>query len=128
LAALALLNDPTFVEAASFLAAGVLHNGCHATPSKDVVDDFEDAAIFDQRLDYLYRQVLSRTPDEEERGLLHELYLASVPEYQDDETEAKKLTHVGIAKRPGDFKNAQWAAWTTIARVVLNCSEAMTRN
>lgn len=128
LAALALLNDPTFLETASFLAASVLHNGCQKTPSEDGIDDEADDSLFNQRLDFMYRQVLSREPDEAERELLHELYLNCVGEYRDDLDAARKLTHVGIASRPDDLHPAQWAAWTTLGRAVMNCSEAITRN
>ncbi|MCH8150120.1 MAG: DUF1553 domain-containing protein, partial [Planctomycetes bacterium] len=58
LAALVLLNDPTFVEAARVLAERALKEGGNS---------------FDARLDFIFRRALSRTPDERERTLLADL-------------------------------------------------------
>jgi len=113
LAALVLLNDPTFVEAARGLAT--------RAPGKKTTSDPE-------RLDRMYRLVVSRPADEFERRLLLELLAASRKRYRADAAAAEKLLAVGISPRPQHIPTPELAAWTTIARAVMNLNETMTRN
>ena len=65
-AALVLLNDPTFVEAARVLAQRILSEGGTTTES---------------RLAFAYREVLSRPPQSEETKLLSELVASTQSDY-----------------------------------------------
>ncbi|MFT5108109.1 MAG: hypothetical protein ACI8XO_002625 [Verrucomicrobiales bacterium] len=85
-AAMVLLNDPNFVEAAEALATRIIKQG---------------GMQHRERLEFAYRTVLSRSPDEEERKLLGKLFASH-------EDEA--------------------AAWKAVARTLLNLSETTTRN
>ena len=42
--------------------------------------------------------------------------------------EADKLIRTGIAPVPGDIPPVELAAWTSVARAVLNLHETITRN
>jgi hypothetical protein len=111
LQALTLLNDPSFVEAAHTLAARALHEG---GPS--------DA----QRIRWMWRTVLSRWPEEREVSVMSRVLQHSREEYAGEPGLAGKLLQVGQAPRPsGDA--AELAAWTAVARVLLNLDETITR-
>jgi hypothetical protein len=111
-AALVLLNDPTFVEAARKLAERVLTSGA---------DDDE------ARLTALWRQAVSRFPDESERALLTGLLARRRQEYRADPQAAAELLAVGLAPQDETLNPAELAAWTATARAVLNLREAIGR-
>jgi hypothetical protein len=110
-AALVLLNDPTFVEAARVLAERTL---------KEAGDD---AA----RIDALFRHTVSRTPDSTERTLVAELLARRRGEYAEDHAAARALLAVGVAPRDTSLDDVELAAWTATARAVLNLHEAIAR-
>ena len=110
-AALVLLNDPTFVEAARKLAERVL----------------TEADTDDARLTTLWRQAVSREPDDEEQALLAGLLARRRQEYRGNTQAAAELLAVGIAPRDESLDPAELAAWTATARAVLNLREAIGR-
>jgi hypothetical protein len=112
LAALTLLNDPTFVEAAHALAARVLSEGGDAT---------------DSRLDFAFRQAVSRPPDPFERKMMEQLLAKSRSQYEATPPAAKELLgpHDVTAQ---EVDVIEWAAWTAVARALLNLDETITRN
>jgi hypothetical protein len=112
LQALALLNDPTFVEAARALAGRVLRDG-GADPAA--------------RLNYAFRQVLGRSPAAEEQAVLLPLYDKHLAEYTAEQEAASQLLGVGELPAPDNMNAAELAAWTSVARVVLNLHETITR-
>jgi hypothetical protein len=112
LQALALLNDPTYVEAARALATRAIQNG---------------GVNEQERLNYTFRQVLGRSPAAEEEAVLIPLYEKHYKQYQAEQDAAAKLLKVGELPAPTDMDNAQLAAWTSIARVILNLHETITR-
>jgi len=119
-AALVLLNDPTFIEASRVFAARILTEG---------------GADVSSRLTFAYREALSRAPDAEERKLLTDLLEMNRTVYKNDEASAKALLATGIAPLGGreaetkqDFDVVELAAWTAVARAILNLNETVTRN
>jgi hypothetical protein len=113
LQALALLNDPTYVEASKVFAARIVREGGSKEP---------------ERLRYAYRHALQRDPTTAESDLLLELYRRHLAQYQSDTKAALALLNVGDAKPPADANPAELAAWTSVARVVLNLHETITRD
>ena len=111
--ALVLLNDPIYVEAARALAERVLREGG------------KDNAV---RIDWMYRTVLARGPRPAERDVLIPLHEKHKAEYQADANAAAELLHTGEKPVPNDIDTVELAAWTSIARVVLNLHETITRN
>jgi hypothetical protein len=111
-AALVLLNDPSFVEAARALAARML----------------SEASGDDQaRLRWAWRVVLGRDARSEEIELLGELLNSHRAYYRSNATAAEALTSVGISKRPENLPVAEWAAWTSVSRALLNLNETISR-
>ena len=111
--ALVLLNDPTFIEAARVFAVRLVESA--DSPPED-------------RLRRAWRIALSREPVERElRGLL-DLYAQELAEFQADPESARQLLSVGLSRAPANVDAAELAAWTSVARVILNLNELTTRN
>ena len=114
LEALVLLNDPTFVEAARAFAVRILRS---SEPSTD------------HRLDQAFQLALSRSPDRVERETLAALLDQEAAHYAADPAAAARLLeNVGQAPVPDDLPATQLAAWTSVARAILNLNETVTRN
>jgi hypothetical protein len=113
LQALVLLNDPNFVEAARVFAQRMLKDG-----GKDDID----------RLNWAYRRALSRNPRPEESKILTDLLAHHREEFAKNAEQAKKLLAIGDHPMPKDVSPAELAAWTSVARVILNLHETITRN
>jgi hypothetical protein len=110
-AALVLLNDPTFVEAARNLAERVM---------TEVDEDQE-------RLTLLWRLAVSRKPDSDEQEILTNLLHRRRQEYKDKPKLAEELLSIGISSTDATLDLIERAAWTATARVVLNLREAIGR-
>ena len=110
-AALVLLNDPTFVEAARNLAERVMTE----------VDEEQE------RLALLWRLAVSRRPDFEEQKLLTDLLERRRQEYKNKPNLAEELLAIGISSTDTTLDLIERAAWTATARVVLNLREAIGR-
>ena len=108
-AALALLNDPTFVEAARKLAELAIKNG----------------GSDDEKLAFLWKRTLSRAPDTEELTLARGLLARRRADYSADPKAAAELLAVGIAPRDKNLDERELAAWAATSRAVLNLHEAI---
>jgi hypothetical protein len=111
LAALVLLNDPSMLEAARVFAEHTLREDGDPTT----------------RLDSAFRRAVSRAPDAKERQLLTELLARSRDEYAAQPNQARQLIGVGQAPAADDLDAVEWAAWTHVARAILNLAETTTR-
>lgn len=112
LAALVLLNDPTYVEAARGLADRMCAEGI-TTPTG--------------KIELAYRLVLQRTPRSKEVELLLDLFREQKEYYSAHPEEAEKIRSVGLApSRAGPTQER--AAWIAVARTILNSHETITRN
>lgn len=113
LAALVLLNDPSYVEAARKFAERVLTEG---------------GSDLDQRLDWMLLHALSRTPTATEKQVLGRLIESEQDNYQANPDAAEELMRNGLAEpRPG-LELSELAAWTAATRAVFNMHEMVTRN
>ncbi|QDU87136.1 Planctomycete cytochrome C [Pirellulimonas nuda] len=110
--ALTLLNDPTFVECARVLAGELL-------TSHDASDG--------QRVAECFKRAVARTPSQDEAAGLLALLTKARQRYANHPDEAAALIAIGIAPRPAGIDAAELAAWTNVARVVLNLHETITR-
>ena len=112
LQALVLLNDPAYVEASRALAERTLRNGGKS-----------DGA----RIDFAFKLATARTPDQQERAVL----LSSLREfrstYRQDQANASKLLSVGERKPDSRLGPGELAAWTTVAGMILNLDETITK-
>ena len=114
LAALALLNDPTFVEAARVFAEDIL--------ARDIEDD--------ARINYAFHKATSRQPTSPETARLRQLLEEQRAHFSSAKESARQLTAVGLSKvRTGkSFDTKDLAAWTMVTRAILNLDETITRN
>jgi len=110
--ALVLLNDPTYVEAARALAARMLSEG---------------GETFDQRIDWAYRQALSRGIRPEELAIQRKLFEKHLAEYQAEAGAADALIATGASATAKEHDPGELAAYTSVARVILNLHETITR-
>lgn len=113
-AALTLLNDPTYVEAAREFAARILVETA----------DQPDA----DRINWAWRVATSRTPDHREQQLLAELLTESRQRFSADESAARGLLTVGQAPLKENAPLTELAAWTMVSRAILNLHETISRN
>lgn len=110
LQALTLLNDEAFIEAAQVLAVRVLREA----PSADRY----------KQLEFAFRQVLSRRPSAEEKAALRQLLDTEMT----DSPEAEKAHRFAPTDSlPEEIDDNTLAAWTSVARALLNLDEFITR-
>lgn len=112
LQALQLMNDVQHFEAARALAERVI-DGANTT---------------DARVTLLYRIVLGRKPDAGEVRLVAGALAKQRAIFDRDPAAAKKVVHTGESKPKGTAPDAEVAAWTMIANLVLNLDETINRN
>ncbi len=110
LQALVTMNDPVFVEAARVLAERVV---AEAQPA--------------ERIDFLARCVLTRTPTAAEKSVLQRLYQTEIQRFRADRDAAEKIRVQGRALPTAGLDAVEVATWTTLANAVLNLDEAITR-
>jgi hypothetical protein len=112
LQALVLLNDPTYVEAARFLAARMLTEGGKTATG---------------RINYAFRLATGRIPDARERAVLVEAAQEAVADYRLHSGQAAQLLTVGASRSDSRFNPGELAAWTTVASIILNLDETITK-
>jgi hypothetical protein len=110
--ALVLLNDPTYVEAARAFADRIRAEG-----GPTAVD----------RIVWAYRHALSRRPIDQEIAVLTALQARHLQEFQADRKAAEQALTVGQKAAPKDVDAAEAASWVSVARVILNLHETITR-
>jgi hypothetical protein len=113
LQALDLLNDPIFVEAARVFAENILDKG---------------GKTVDAQLAWGFERSLERRPDAIEMKALRDLYRKAALHFETDRKGAADLLAIGEAPVPGGMKPEDLAAMTSVARVILNLHEAITRD
>lgn len=112
LAALTLLNDPSFVEGARALAA------------RAVAARAGDAR---QQIEWMWQRVLTRPAEPAELEALSELYAADYATFAENPASADQLLAIGLAPVPDGVDRVQLAALTSVARAVYNLNETITR-
>ncbi|MEN9359070.1 MAG: hypothetical protein RL095_605 [Verrucomicrobiota bacterium] len=111
LQALSLLNDPQFVEAASFFAQRI---------EREAHGDDET------RIRWAVKLALGREAAPDEVAALLKVRQLDLASYAKDPAAAAKLLGAGIARRPWDADAASVASWTGVARALINSSEFIT--
>jgi hypothetical protein len=112
LQALALMNDPTYVEASRALA------------QRMILEAGRDPAA---RINFAFRLATARKPSTKERQVLRDLAEREFGGYQRNHDAALKLLRVGEVKFNAKLDPAELAAWTTVASVILNLDETITK-
>lgn len=113
LQALVLMNDPQYVEAARHLAARMIKDG---------------GAAPEERIAYAFRLATARFPKPEETAVLAEIFKTQLERYRQNTEAAKQLLAVGESPRDETLDPAEHAAWTTVASMILNLDETVTKS
>jgi hypothetical protein len=111
LQALNLMNDVTFVEAARELAARTLREA-GSTPG--------------ERIALAARWTLGREPTAAETEVLRRGFERRLAAFRADRKQAEALVHQGEAPIDPRLDVAEWAAYTTVAQVLMNLDEFVT--
>ncbi|WP_010587426.1 DUF1553 domain-containing protein [Schlesneria paludicola] len=112
LQALNLMNDVTYVEAARVLGEAMMREA-DATPS--------------QRIDRAFLRVLGRTVHPVELAVLSAGYADHLAHFRMHLSDAETLTKQGESVRAPHLDVAELAACTTVAGLILNLDETVTR-
>jgi hypothetical protein len=112
LQALTLLNDPQFVEAARFLAERMI------TEAGDTPEE---------RLNHAFQLSMSRLAKPEELAILSELYEQERAGFQQEPARAEEFLKVGNFPANAELDKVELAAWSTVASVILNMDEVITK-
>ena len=113
LAALVLLNDPSYVEAARVFAEHLLNS---------------DMKTDEARITQAIRQALSREPNEQEIKILASLTQQQRSHYQAHPEAAKELIAVGLSPVNDSLDPIETAALLSATRAIMNMHEFITRN
>jgi hypothetical protein len=111
--ALTLLNDITYVEAARVFAERIVKDG---------------GATDADKLQWAYGRALSRSPKPAELEVLTQLLAKHREAFGSKSDDAKKLIASGEYAQAKEIDPAELAAWTNVARAILNLHETITRN
>jgi hypothetical protein len=112
LQALVLLNDPTYVEAARKLAERMMAEG-GATPG--------------ERIGFGFRLATARLPADGELAVLRETFERRLAHYAANADAAAKLLGAGESPRNAALPPAELAAYATVASMILNLDEVITK-
>ena len=110
--ALVLLNDPNFVEAARVFSERIQREG---------------GAGFTSRLAFAFRTALQREPAPRETKVFQRLFQLHHGLYREDPAAARALVSTGEWPVAEKLPLAAHAAWTSVARVILNLHEILVR-
>ncbi|MDA1017105.1 MAG: PSD1 and planctomycete cytochrome C domain-containing protein [Planctomycetota bacterium] len=110
---LVLLNDPIYIEAARVFATRLIQDGGSKTTD---------------RLTLAFQRAVARSPSQLEVETLTQLLSRKTARYAKDEAAAKLFATIGESPVSKDIAPVELAAWTSVARVILNLHETITRN
>ena len=109
--ALALLNDPTYVEAARHLAMRSLDNA--STP--------------DSQLQFAFRSATCRLPNDEELVVLRSSLTSYLEHFEESPDDASEYLAVGHSVVDDKYDSIQLAAFASVCSVILNLDEVISK-
>jgi len=110
--ALVLLNDPIFVEASRGFALRMMQS------------DGETQ----EKVRRGWQEAVGRKPAEDEIKLLVGLFEKQKKRFAESGQDAEALLQIGESAIPDGIKSAELAAWTQVARAILNAYETISRH
>jgi hypothetical protein len=113
LQALALMNDLQFVEAAQGFAQRIMLEGGSSNT---------------ERIRFAMRLATSRVAASDEVKVLEGIYKRQLSEFRQNKDAAEKLLGAGGLPAKESLDRAEWAAWTTVASMILNLDETVTKS
>ena len=112
LQALLLLQGPQYVEAARRLASRMMSQG---------------GQTVENRIAFGFELTTARKPSSKEIVILSRVYHERLKDFQTDPEAAIKMLSVGDSARDTNLDLTQHAAWTEVARLLLNLDETVTK-
>jgi hypothetical protein len=112
LQALDLMNDVTYLEAARKLAERVMK---------------ERRAGPEERIGFAFRLVTARLPTPREADVLREAFMSYLNDYKSDPGAARTYLNQGESPRDEELDVSELAAYSTLASLILNMDEAITK-
>jgi len=112
LQALSLMNDVAFVEAARVFAQRMMNEG-GTTPA--------------ERVSFAFRLATARLPDETERRILLDAFTRDLEEFKKDRAAALAYVSHGEYPRDERLDVGELAAYTSVASLILNLNETITK-
>jgi hypothetical protein len=113
LQALALLNDPQYVEASRGFAQRILLEGGECN---------------DSRMAFAFQAATARPPQPGELQILQSLLEAQRAEFEQDRAAAEQFLAVGAFEADPALDPVELAAWAALANTILNLDETLTKN
>ena len=110
--ALAALNEPTLLEAARFFGQRILAEGGP-----------DDAS----RVDYAFTRSVGRPPTAAEQRRLLAFVQQQERSFRADPKAAEALIQVGQVPKSADLETRKLAVWMTLASVLFNLDETLTK-
>ena len=111
LQALVMLNDPQFVEASRNFAERILHSGRKT----------------EARIRFAFEQALARPPSEAELEIVRQTLELELARFRENPAAAAAYLQYGEANRDTQLSLEEHAAWTTVATLIFNLSEMITK-
>jgi hypothetical protein len=111
LQALILMNDPTYVEASRKLAERLM----------------KEATAAPERINLAFRLAVARPPTAKELAVLQGVFQTQREAFRRDQAAALKILTIGESKKDEQLDPVELAAWTTVANVILNLDETITK-
>jgi len=112
LQALVLLNDPQFVEASRALAERMIKH---------------ESADNNDRIAFAFELATSRMPNAAELEILADAYHRALTDFRNDPKRALAYLQVGESDRDSKIDPVEHAAWASVASMILNLSETITK-
>ena len=112
LQALTLMNDVTYLEAARVLAQRMMIEGGSTPPA---------------RIEFAFRLATARPPSRQKSDVLLGSFQHYLDTYQTNLESARKLVNVGESPVNPQLNVSELAAYTTVASLILNLDETVTR-
>jgi hypothetical protein len=112
LQALQVLNDKVFVEAAQGLARRIISQG-PADPNA--------------RASWAFKLCVSRAPTKDEIAAVRSFYEQQLARFNDGSLKADLVAVSEEMPKPANMNMNELAAWTTVARTLLNLDETITK-
>ncbi|MEZ5351111.1 MAG: DUF1553 domain-containing protein [Bryobacteraceae bacterium] len=112
LQALTLMNDETYLEASRKMAERMIHEG-GATP--------------ESRIEYGFRLATARSPHDKESGVLLRGFHHYLDRYNTNPAAAKQLLSHGDAPPDSSIAPVELAAYSSVASLILNLDETITK-
>ena len=110
--ALTLLNDPSYVESARVFAEDILN---------------QRKLSAKERINWAFQRALSRPASLTEQSIVFALFNQHQNDFEKDKESAQLLASSGEKEAVLGLNESDLAAWTSVARTVLNLHEVISR-